>query len=288
MRMIAFENAGKYGLGVVEGKTIVPLGTPAEGAEGDMTRLIAAFCADPESFRRSIDAARQQGTAVSLSTVRLLAPIARPGKIVGIGRNYRDHVGEGGLEHQEAPRIFFKPSGSVSGPGETVRRPPAVTKLDFEGELVVVVGKTLRMADAAEAALAIAGFTVGNDLSARELQFDVKPPQTSFAKGMDGFAAIGPWIVTADELGAAPDLAIRTRVNGELMQEARTSDLIFPIAECLAYVSRYMTLEPGDLLFSGTPAGVGIFRNPPRFLQPGDTVEVEIEKIGVLVTHIGV
>lgn len=283
MRLIAFENRGKHELGVAEGETIVPLAT----ASGDMCRLIATYCAKPDEFHGLIEAARSRTAVLAGSEVRLLAPIARPGKIVGVGRNYLDHVGEGGLERQQAPRLFFKPSGSVSGPGDTVRRPTTVTKLDFEGELVVVVGKTLRMADAAQASRAIAGFTVGNDLSARELQFDVKPPQTSFAKGMDGFAATGPCIVTVDELGPAPDLAIQTRVNGELMQAARTGDLIFPVAECLAYMSRFMTLEPGDLFFSGTPAGVGVFRDPPRFLQPGDVVEVEIEKIGTLVTRIG-
>lgn len=215
------------------------------------------------------------------------APLPRPGRIIGIGRNYGAHAAEGGLAVGERPRVFFKPSASVSGPGAMVVRPADVVKLDFEGELVVVVGNPIHDASPDEAARAIFGYTVGNDLSAREFQFDIDPAQTSLAKGMDGFAAIGPVIVTADELGSAPNLRLRTHVNGEKLQDALTGDLIFPIATCLSYMSRYMRLEPGDLLFSGTPAGVGVFRDPPRFLQPGDLVEVEIDGIGKLDTRIG-
>lgn len=279
MRLAAYVTETGTSVGLVRDDDIVPVAAPA-----GLLALLQGHGCDFAAWRSAVEAGL--GTAVPLASVRLAPPIARPGKIIGIGRNYGAHAAEGGMAGQEKPRIFFKPSGSISGPSASVRRPEAVRKLDFEGELVAVVGRRLSNATAEEAGAAIAGYMVGNDLSAREFQFDVDPPQTSFAKGMDGFAAIGPWMVTADMLGQAPDLAITTRVNGEEMQAARTSELIFPIIDCLAHISRYMTLEPGDILYTGTPSGVGVFRKPPVFLQPGDRVDVEIEGIGRLATRI--
>lgn len=265
----------------VEGDRMRPLGT---GAADGMEALIRRYGTDFAALRKAADLAA--GMPEPLPPA--FAPVVpNPGKILGIGRNYGAHAREGGLAAQERPRVFFKPGDSVSGHGETVLRPASVRKLDFEGELVVVVGTPLHDADAETSARAIFGYTIGNDLSAREFQFDVSPPQTSFAKGMTGFAAIGPVIVTADELGVAPDLGLRTSVNGVTMQQGHTGDLIFSIAECLVWISRFMTLQPGDLLFTGTPAGVGVFRDPPSFLAPGDVVRVEIDGIGVLETRIG-
>lgn len=280
MRLAAYETPEGPANGLVLDDRLLPF-----PAAGGIAGLLVAHGADFAALRNEIEASC--GAARPLASLRLAAPIPRPGKIIGVGRNYGAHAVEGGLAAQERPRIFLKPSSSVSGPSATVRRPEAVRKLDFEGELVVVVGRPLSNATPSEAGSAIAGYMVGNDLSAREFQFDVEPPQTSFAKGMDGFAAIGPWLVTADELGPAPDLALTTRVNGVEMQHGRTGDLIFPIVDCLAHVSRYMTLEPGDLLYTGTPSGVGVFRKPPVFLEPGDVIEIEIEGIGLLETRIG-
>ena len=269
-------------IALIEDGVVWPLhleGTPEMGAL--IARYGVSFADLDQAVRRAVSAQVAPG-AVGLGPV-----VPRPGKIIGIGRNYGAHAKEGGLAAQERPRIFFKPGCSVSGHGDTVLRPPLVRKLDFEGELVAVIGTEISGASPSEAARAIFGYTIGNDLSAREFQFDVDPPQTSFAKGMTGFAAIGPMIVTADVLGSAPDLDLRTLVNGVEMQHARTSDLIFPIADCLSYVSQYMDLHPGDLLFTGTPAGVGAFLRPPVFLQPGDIVRVEVERIGALETRIG-
>ena len=222
----------------------------------------------------------------ALSAVKLSAPIPRPGKIIGVGLNYNDHAAEVGRPKQSIPRLFIKVSSSVVGPGAIVAIPPNVTKLDFEVELAVVIGKSATRVNEADAIGHVAGYTILNDLSAREFQFDVTPAQTSLAKSMDGFCPMGPWIVTADELGDGSGLGIRTFVNGDKMQDGTTSDLIFSVAALVAYISRYMTLEAGDVIATGTPAGVGAFRKPPVFLQGGDRVKLEIDRIGALETTI--
>jgi acylpyruvate hydrolase len=280
MRLVRFETEQGCRTGFVEDGQVFP-----SGDGRDVMELLRTYGTDFQEMQQAVTVSQSE-TALPLASVKLAAPLPRPGKILGIGRNYGAHASEGGLAAQEKPRIFMKPATAISGPGAAVKRPESVQKLDFEGELVAVLGQLLHDADIASAAAAIGGYMIGNDLSARELQFDVSPPQTSFAKGMDGFAAIGPCLITADEVGSAPDLQLATFVNGVEMQKARTGELIFSIAECISHISRYMTLEPGDLIFTGTPAGVGYFREPQVFLQPGDRVTVEIEKIGSLETII--
>ena len=210
----------------------------------------------------------------------------RPGKIVGVGLNYKDHAAEVGRPKQDIPRLFFKASSSVAGPGSTVAIPPGIEKLDFEVELAVVIGRQASRVSESAAIGYVAGYTILNDLSAREFQFDVSPAQTSLAKSMDGLCPMGPWIVTTDELGDGSGLGVRTWVNGEKMQDGTTSDLIFSVAALVAYISRYMTLEPGDVIATGTPAGVGAFRKPPLYLKGGDRVKLEIDRIGALETTI--
>ena len=224
---------------------------------------------------------------VDLADVSLYAPVPRPGKIIGVGRNYADHAKETGVAPFEKPRIIFKMSSSVVAPGAPVVRPPGVTKLDFESELAVVIGAYGRHIPEAQALEHVAGYTVLNDVSAREFQFDISPAQTTFAKSMDGFCPIGPVLLTAEALPNPQDLEISTHVNGQRMQHASTRDMLFPVATLIAYVSQYMTLEPGDVLTTGTPAGIGAFRSPPVWLAAGDKVEVHIAPIGTLETHIG-
>jgi 2-keto-4-pentenoate hydratase/2-oxohepta-3-ene-1,7-dioic acid hydratase in catechol pathway len=200
-----------------------------------------------------------------------VTPVARPGKIVAVGKNYLDHVREmGGTEAAEEPILFMKPPSAVIAGGEAILLPPQSSHVDYEGELVAVVGTTLRNVDAAEALRGVRGYCCGNDVTARDLQ--AKDGQWTRAKGFDTFAALGPSLVS----GVDPaDLRIVTRVNGEPRQDSRTSLLITPVGELLAFISRVMTLEPGDAVFTGTPAGVGP-------LHEGDVVEVEIESVGVL------
>ncbi|MGD0834192.1 MAG: fumarylacetoacetate hydrolase family protein [Candidatus Dormibacteria bacterium] len=198
--------------------------------------------------------------------------LERPGKIVCVARNYREHADELGHTVTESLLLFLKPPSSVIGDGEAIvlpRLPAHLSRIDYEGELVAVIGRLLRHATPEDALAAVRGYTCGNDVTARDLQ--VTEELWTRAKGFDTFCALGPEIVPAD----ASDLAIATRVNGETVQRGRTSQMMVPVAELLAFISECMTLEPGDAVFTGTPAGVGP-------LHDGDVVEVEIEGIGVL------
>jgi 2-keto-4-pentenoate hydratase/2-oxohepta-3-ene-1,7-dioic acid hydratase in catechol pathway len=221
----------------------------------------------------ALDALRAAGSAAitqkgrPLDELELLAPVPRPGKVVAIGRNYRDHAAESGAEPPPAPLIFAKFPTSVVGPGADVRWDPALTsQVDYEAELAVVIG-----------------YTCLNDVSARDLQFG--DGQWVRGKSLDTFCPLGPAIVTGDELGDAADLAIRCLVNGDERQSARTSDLYFGVAQIVSHCSQAFTLEPGDVIATGTPAGVGAFRKPPVWLADGDEMVVEIEGIGRLVNR---
>jgi acylpyruvate hydrolase len=207
------------------------------------------------------------GQAYALDDVVLMAPHV-PRAIFCIGLNYRGHVRETGQEPPPAPVVFLKLPSSVAPPGGPVPRPPVVRRLDYEGELAVVMGRDG----------AVAGYTVADDVSARDLQR--REPQWTRAKGADGFCPFGPWVTTADEVPDAEDLRLRTWVNGELRQDARTSDLVFGIDELIDFISETCTLEPGDLILTGTPDGVGMAMDPPQFLEPGDVVAIEIERLG--------
>ena len=217
-----------------------------------------------------------------LKEVQLYAPVPRPGKIVGVGRNYADHAKETGVAPFEKPRIIFMMPSSVAAPGAPVARPSAVTKMDFEAELAVVIGGYGKNVPASQALSLVAGYTVLNDLSAREFQFDISPPQTTFAKSMDGFTPMGPWLVTRDDIPDPQTLDVSCWLNGNQMQHGHTADMLFPVATLIAYISQYMTLEPGDVIATGTPAGIGAFRQPPVYLQPGDHLRFEVTQVGTL------
>jgi acylpyruvate hydrolase len=210
------------------------------------------------------------GADWALEDVTLLAPVPQPRAIFGIGLNYAAHAAETGRELPQAPIVFMKlPSSSVP-PGGPVRRPAVVKRLDYEGELAVVMG-----ADGA-----IAGYAVADDVSARDLQR--REPQWTRAKGADTFCPWGPWVTTADEVPDPEDLALRTWVNGELRQDSRTSDLIFGPRALVDFIAQTCTLAPGDLILTGTPSGVGMSMDPRRFLEPGDVVWIEIERLGAI------
>jgi acylpyruvate hydrolase len=216
------------------------------------------------------DRSPARGEAFPLGDVTLLAPVPRPRAIFGIGLNYRAHAEEQGGQLPERPIVFMKLPTSSASPSGAVRCPAAVRRLDYEGELAVVMG----------AGGQVAGYAVADDVTGRDLQ--KRELQWTRAKGADGFCPWGPWITTADELPEPEDLALRTWVNGDLRQDARTSDLIFGIEAIVAFLSETCTLEPGDLILTGTPSGVGTWQDPPQFLQSGDVVRIEIERLGTI------
>ena len=209
-----------------------------------------------------------------------MLPIDRPGKIICVGLNYRDHAEEQGTALPEAPLLFAKWQNTLIGPGEAIVIPPVVTKCDYEAELGVVIGERVRDASAENALEAVAGYVCVNDVSARDLQF--ADGQWTRGKSPDTFCPVGPALVSRDDLPDPQALPIRAILNGETVQESTTANMIFGVAEVIAYVTRTITLEPGDLIATGTPAGVGAFRDPPLFMRPGDEITIEIEGIGSL------
>jgi 2-keto-4-pentenoate hydratase/2-oxohepta-3-ene-1,7-dioic acid hydratase in catechol pathway len=207
-------------------------------------------------------------------------PIERPGKIVCVGLNYRDHAEEQGVPLPEAPLLFAKWQNTLIGPGEPIVIPPIVTKCDYEAELGVVIGARVRDVSAENALEAVAGYICVNDVSARDLQF--ADGQWTRGKSPDTFCPVGPRLVPRDEVADPQQLAVRAVLNGEAMQESSTANMVFGVADLIAYITQTMTLEPGDLIATGTPAGVGVFRKPPVFMQPGDEITIEIEGLGSL------
>jgi len=249
VRLVRFRHGSRIATGAVEGGFVRP--------------LRGTFFEDPVPT----------GEEVPLDGVRLLAPVI-PSKVVCVGRNYLEHAKEMGGDVPEEPLIFLKPSTSVIGPGDPVPRPSWVGRVDHEGELGVVIGRLARHVRQEEASKVILGYVAGNDVTARDLQR--KDGQWTRGKGFDGFCPLGPWVETEFD---PTDAAVECRVNGETRQAARTSQLAFGPAELIEYVTRVMTLLPGDVILTGTPAGVGP-------LEAGDRVEVEVEGIGVLANEV--
>jgi len=257
-------------------------------ASGDTS--FAALNSALPALQAVVDVASEQATGnpsdpivVSpVDDVELLAPVLRPPKIVCIGLNYRDHVEELGLNTPKRPHAFSKLPTALTGPFSPIVYPQGVAdKIDYETELAVVVSDRIRFADADEALSKIFGYCVVNDVSARDWQF-ADDDQLTLGKGFDTFFPMGPWLVTADEIPDPQKLAIRSRVNGEIRQEGSTAEMVFSVAEILAQISRVCTLEAGDIVATGTPAGVAAGRGDEFFLKPGDTVECEIEQIGTI------
>ncbi|HET9287824.1 MAG TPA: fumarylacetoacetate hydrolase family protein [Gaiella sp.] len=209
----------------------------------------------------------------------MTVPIARPGKIVCVGLNYRDHAEEQGVDLPAAPLFFAKYTTALIGPGDPIVIPPVVTKCDYEAELGVVLGATVRNVSKENALEAVAGYVVANDVSARDLQF--ADGQWTRGKSPDTFCPVGP-LVPAAEVTDPHALPIRAILNGETMQDSTTANLIFGIDEVISFASQTSTLEAGDLILTGTPAGVGVFRDPQRLLQPGDEITVEVDSVGSL------
>jgi acylpyruvate hydrolase len=233
-----------------------------------------------ETMPTLVDELRATGTMVPLSAVKLNPPVAAPGKILAVGLNYAGHAAEQNAKLPEFPLIFSKCVTALIGPTDEIRLPRISEMIDYEAELAVVIGKQARSVSADNAMEYIAGYTIMNDVTARDIQR--RERQWVRAKGLDTFAPCGPWLVTMDEISDPHALDIELRVNGEVRQRSNTSDLIFKIPQLIEFVSQDLTLKPGDIISTGTPSGVGVFRQPPLFLKAGDEVEISISGIGVL------
>ena len=279
MRLVSFATGpdpGTVRTGVVVGDEVVDLTDPSVGLPGDMAELLAA---GDGAYERA-DAASRRAPRRALEEVRLRAPVPRPPKVLGIGLNYAAHVAETGAPTPEYQVWFNKQRTCVIGPGEAIEVPAASPQVDYEGELAMVIGQRCRAVPAAQAATVVAGFTIMNDVTVRDWQW--RTPTWTLGKSFDTHGPCGPWLVTPDELGDPHGRRLRTWVNDELRQDSSTDDMIFSCWDQVAYLSSVFTLEPGDILSTGTPAGVGMSFDPPRWLCPGDVVRIEIGGIGVL------
>lgn len=284
MRLISYRRDAESApaLGVVSDDRALSARALGSGVPGTMDELLRDATAGLAALRDAWDDARIQRDGAPVVELTLTSPVPRPGKIVGIGKNYPDHVTEQGAIPPAEPLIFAKFTTSVIGAGEAIRWDPALTsQVDYEAELAVVIGWRTRNVNQADALKSVLGYSALNDVSGRDLQFGDK--QWVRGKSLDTFCPIGPVLVTTDEIADPGDLAISCTVNGQVLQSARTSDMFYNVAQIISHCSRSFTLEPGDVIATGTPGGVGVFRDPPIFLKDGDQVVVSIERIGSLV-----
>ena len=277
MKLCTFLRDGVPLVGVVTDDGIVDLSESAPELPTEMTALLAG--GEP-ALRRAAAAVSAARARIPLDSVRLAPPILRPPKFLAVGLNYADHVAEAGLETPKLPTIFNKQSTCVAGPTDPVHMPRVASALDYEGELGFVVGRRCRHVPREHAHEVIAGYLVVNDVSVRDWQLRI--PTWTMGKSFDTHGPIGPWITTADEVGDPHALRVRTWVNGELRQDSSTKNLIFDCFAIVEHLSTAFTLEPGDVVATGTPGGVGIAMKPPKLLSIGDVVRVEIDGLGTL------
>jgi 2-keto-4-pentenoate hydratase/2-oxohepta-3-ene-1,7-dioic acid hydratase in catechol pathway len=261
-------------IGVVDGAEVIDLSVATPELPRDMLAFLEAGPAAMGAAREAVGT----GPRIPLADVRLEAPIARPPKFLAVGLNYADHVAESGLPTPEHPTIFNKQSTCVTGPTDPVHVPKASQVLDYEGELGFVIGRRARHVSRDDAIDYIAGYLVVDDVTVRDWQF--RTPTWTMGKSFDTHGPIGPWIVTTDEVPDPHQLRLRTFVNGDLRQESNTKELIFNCYHLVEHFSTAFTLEPGDIIATGTPGGVGILSKPPQILKAGDVVKIEIEGIG--------
>jgi 2-keto-4-pentenoate hydratase/2-oxohepta-3-ene-1,7-dioic acid hydratase in catechol pathway len=274
MRIVCFEHRGNLALAIRDGSKLRVVG------RYDPVNINSAF-ADLSSARAS-----GASDTLDIEEVTLLPPVQRPGKVICIGLNYVDHAKEGGNPIPDYPAVFLRALTSIVGPSAPIVRPPCSDKLDFEAELAVVIGRSASRVSERDALKHVAGYTCFNDGSVRDYQR--KSTQWTMGKNFDASGALGPEVVTPDELPeGARGLQVVSRLNGRTMQDGNTADMIFSIPRLIEILSEVMTLEPGDVIATGTPAGVGYARKPPVFMRPGDVCEIDIEGIGTLRNPIG-
>jgi 2-keto-4-pentenoate hydratase/2-oxohepta-3-ene-1,7-dioic acid hydratase in catechol pathway len=277
MKLLTFERDGAEHIGIGKDDGIIDLTAADASLPRDMMGLMAEW---PHLADRLRKIENETAPHVAMSEVRVLAPVPRPQKILAIGLNYADHVRETGGELPKQQIWFSKLPNAVNGPFDPIQIPKASSAIDYEAEFVVVIGKRCRHVKKDDAASVIFGYCAGNDVSVRDWQ--MRTPQWILGKSFDTHAPFGPSIVTPDEVGDPHSLGIRCFVNGEKRQDSNTCNLVFNVFDQIALISEAMTLMPGDIIFTGTPGGVGMAAKPPNFLKVGDRVRVEIDRIGSL------
>jgi 2-keto-4-pentenoate hydratase/2-oxohepta-3-ene-1,7-dioic acid hydratase in catechol pathway len=275
MKLVTFTQGGTTRIGAVEAAEVIDFSATGQGLPSDML----TFLAQGETALQTAQAACASGRGrLALADVRLEAPIRRPPKILAVGLNYSDHVEETGLKPPVVPMIFNKQSTSVTGPRDVIHRPKDSDQLDYEGELGIVIGKRCRRVPKDKARQVIAGYTIVNDVSVRDWQF--QSATTTMGKSWDTHCPMGPYLVTADEVIDPHNLDLRTWVNGALRQSSNTKYLIFDCFDIVAHLSTAFTLEPGDVIPTGTPSGVILGMDPKVWLKPGDVVRIAIDRLG--------
>lgn len=269
MKLVTYSHNGNTSIGRVDGDQIIDLFALAP----DMRALFAL-----ENWQEK--AANASGDGVSVNDVSLHSPVLNPSKILAIGLNYKDHIEETGLDTPEFPMFFNKQASAVNGPYDPIHMPKVSEKLDYEGEMGFIIGRRCRHVPRERAHEVIAGFTVCNDVSVRDWQ--MRAQTFTLGKSFDTHSPFGPYLVTPDEVGDPHDLALKTTVNGEIRQDSNTKHLVFDCYDQIATLTAAFTLEPGDLIVTGTPSGVGIGFKPHKYLHVGDKVKIEIEKLGAI------
>lgn len=276
MKIAMYVRNGIRGIAVSVGGCLRGLAEGTPGWPGDLDALVSRG-----ADLREAGALLESSPVLDAGGLEFLPPLSRPSKILCIGLNYRDHSTETGLKLPDYPAVFARFPSCLVGHGRPLVKPAVSGQFDYEGELVAVIGRRAKNVSLEEAPDCVAGYSAFNEASVRD--FQMRTSQWTVGKNFDGTGAFGPWLVTPDELPrGARGVRIRTRLNGLTVQDGTTSDMVFDVADLVSILSRTMTLEPGDVLVTGTPSGVGMARNPPLYMKPGDVCEVEIEGIGIL------
>ncbi len=278
MRLVTYlSDRGPRAAGVRDGKYV-----DLADADSGLPSKVRAILEPRDGLRPRVEAALAKGRSIDPATVTLAAPIPDPRKIVCVGLNYADHAHESGVQPPSEPVIFNKFPTALTGHLAPIVLQRVSQEVDFEAELVVAIGRQGRHIPASQALSHVAGYMCCHDVSARDWQLRKEGKQWLLGKSFDTFAPCGPWLATADEVGDPHNLRVQFRLNGRTLQDSNTNQFIFKLPKLIEYISEVCTLEPGDLIFTGTPPGVGFARKPPIFLQPGDEAEVEIEGLGIL------
>lgn len=281
MKLCTYREGSALRLGLVRGDEVVDVAASAAQLGISVPETMEAVIAEYTQVRRALEAIEEKGVpAGKLSDLRLAPPVTRPQKILCVGLNYRKHAEESKMPIPSSPVYFAKFANSLAGHRDEIAIPEVAREVDYEVELVAVIGRRCRNVSEEEALGAVLGYAIGNDLSARDLQ--MRASQWLYGKAIDGFAPLGPYIATADEVGDPQRLGLRLYLNGELRQNSSTADMIFSVAQVIADLSRIMTLEPGDLVYTGTPEGVILGREEKVWLKPGDEMACEIDGLGRL------